>query len=41
MREIASVLGLLDKPIEVDVPKDLVCGIRVADPVTSILIHSL
>ena len=25
MREISSVLGLLDKPMEVDVPKDLVC----------------
>ena len=25
MREISSVLGLPDKPMEVDVPKDLVC----------------
>lgn len=25
MREIVTVLGLPDKPIEVDIPKDLVC----------------
>ena len=26
MREIVSVFGLPDKPMEVDVPKDLVCS---------------
>ena len=26
MREITSVLGLPDKPMEVEVPKDIVCS---------------
>ena len=28
MREIVSVLGLPDKPVEVEVPKDIVCSSR-------------
>lgn len=34
MREIASIFGLPDKPMEVDVPKNLV---RVAVPLRSVL----
>lgn len=33
MREIATVLGSLDKPMEVNIPKDLVCSLPVIHPI--------
>lgn len=39
MREIVSVLGLPDKPMEVNVPKDLVCNVPFTGRVTAILIY--
>jgi hypothetical protein len=31
MREIVTVIGLLDKPVEVTIPKDLVCHLLSKD----------
>ena len=39
MREIASVLGLPDKPMEVEVPKDIVRSFRTLLD-SEVLIHS-